>query len=672
MASRHRWVSRVVRLTDEERLESQYLRRTLATAVGVPEFWDWRTRPTFDAVARLVADFGTWITSVAGLVPVPNARGFAIDFTRSATRGNALGYDAVAGDYRRTWRRHLQYDAVGRFVSRLPARRTTGTSPRVLDLACGPGMYVKAFHHLGLRCVGTDISSGMLLEARRELAAELREAEPPLLLRMDNAAPALAKGAFDGVWFSAGLVHTPRPVAASTLANVRELLVDGGVLYLSAQVGAGLTVRHEGRVFVYYTEPELLALFRDAGFDVLERWDGITERGSVGDNRRKTWQHYLLAPVRRPAAPTGARPNPRSLAAVGERGLVAHLKSRLPQAHGRLVLAAGDDAAALAVPHGSLVVATVDPCPQPVLSLIEGPDRWVDGWYAMAISLSDLAAMGATPSGALLAVEMPPDSMMADLDRFYDGALAAAEAFDCPVIGGNVKDAERFSCVSVGLGYAAPDRLLRRDSAAPGDAVLVLGTMGLFWAAVFQSLQAVQLDRPDKERLRRAMRQPVPRLREGRVLADKGFSRCAIDSSDGVTACLHEIAVASGVDLHLDFTGVPVDPVVARVAEAVGIDVRKLLLAWGDWQLVCTVAPDIVGEVREAMARLGCPTHEVGWVGPGGGAVWVHESERTAPLNYVASERFSPRSYFTHGIEKYAAILREEPLTLSTEGGRGA
>jgi thiamine-monophosphate kinase len=666
MASRERWEARVARLTDEDQLESQYLRRALASALGRDDRWDWQKYPTMDAVGRLVTDFGDWLAQADGLVYIPDDSGPRIDFARSVARSNNSGYDAISESYVTTWRRHIQHDAVARFVSRLPV--DVDCPPRVLDLACGPGNYIKAFHHLGLRCVGTDISAGMLAEAQRELVSELADPDPPVLLRMDNGALAFAPGAFEGIWFSAGLVHMPRAVVRSALIGLREILVEGGVLYLSAQVGQGLTVRHEGRVFVYYTATELQDLLRSCGFDVVDRWDGVTDIGSVGDTRRKVWMHYLLTRAPIVSDQPAGEPLAEFLAGLGERALVTHIKSRLPEPSEMLILAAGDDAAAIATPPGSVLVATIDPLPQPVVSLLDEPDPWVDGWYSMIINLSDLAAMGATPIGALLAIEAPPTYRLADLDRFYDGALAAAHAFACPVIGGNIKDAERFNCVGVGLGYVRPERMLRRDAARPGEAVLVLGTMGVFWAAVLQSLRAIRVERSDWERLREALRRPLPRVREGALLTEKGWSRCAMDSSDGVTACLYEIAGSSGVDVHIDLNEVRADPVVSAVAEASGLDVRKLLLAWGDWQLLATAAPSAVGEIRAAMANLACPVWEIGWIGRGDGRVWLHEPGRTASLNYVASERFSPRSYFTHGIERYAAMLREQPLTVAANG----
>jgi thiamine-monophosphate kinase len=689
MARSSTWGSRVVPLGDEDRLVSQYLRRTLAVATSRGDRWDWRRYPTLDSVRRVSADFQAWLPDVPGLVFVENEDGPRLDFVASVARFNRIGNDAVAERYARTWRRHLQHHAVARFVSRLPA---AGDEQRILDLSCGPGIYAKAFHHLGLRTVATDISPRMLDIARTELTTELAERDGAALICMDSSALGLAPKSFAGVWYSAGLVHVPRVAAKQLLREIRDLLVPDGVLYLSAQTGQDLVVRAEGRVFVYYTEGELLELFRSTGFTVEQVWSAETNRGSVGDTRTKVWKHFVLRRSVAPTSDTEFDHDRGTLSSLGERALIRHIRDRLvpiavpgggvaadveatrPPADGSavddavdrgfLILAAGDDAAAIATPPGSVVVATIDPCPQPVVSLLQGPDPWVDGWYSMVINLSDLAAMGATPVGALLAIEAPPGHALAELDLFYDGALTASHEYGCPIIGGNVKDASRFSCVGVAIGHVPRERMLRRDAARPGEVVLVLGTMGVFWAAVLQALRDVPVSTDGENRLRMALRRPIPRVREGVLLASRGWSRCAMDSSDGITACLYEIAGSSGIDLHADLEALEAEPIVTSVARACDIDVRKLLLAWGDWQLVCTADPRDVGDIRASMAELGCPVWEVGWTTDGAGRVWLHDSDGTRRLNYVASERFSSRSYFTHGIERYADILRDQPLTI--------
>lgn len=665
-ALRDRWESRVVRLPDDRQLESQYLRRLLATQAGTPERWDWRAFPSVGEAAELARDFRKWLVGTNRYAARESPRGVEIDFYSAVHSANVAGNDAIAGSYRRVWENHIQHDALARFVRHL--RPGPDGDVRVLDAACGPAIYLKAMHHLGLRVVGNDISWGMLEEAGQVLVHELAASRRPALVMADTKVLPFRAGSFSGIWYSAGMVHVPRLAAFDTLHGFYQLLQDDGLLYMSFQPGQGVVLRREGRSFYYYSENEVLSLAARCGFALVDKWDDAIERGSMGDNRRKVWKHLVL---RKQSAPPAHVPvaESRTLADLGERELLKHIRGRLPMVLAdEVVLGNGDDCAALRVPPGEVVVTTVDPCPQPVISIVEGPDPWVEGWYTMAINLSDLAAMGARPVGALLSVEAPNDYQLSALDRFYDGVQDAAAAFRCPILGGNVKDSPRFSCVGVALGSVPAARMLLRSAARPGQSVVVLGNMGIFWAGVLDLIEPIGLGSTDRAVLRDAMRRPWPRVREGELLSTTGWSRCAMDSSDGLISCFYEMA-GSGrdIDIHVDLSPVQPDRLVTRVAAAHGIDARKLQLSWGDWQLVCTVERDIVGELSAALSEMGCPIWTVGWVTEGQGRVWMHDEMGTGTLNYVASERFTSQSYFTHGIEQYIEILRNEPLVLQAK-----
>lgn len=663
-ALRDHWECRVARLPDDRQLESQHLRRLLAAQAGVPERWDWRVFPAMQEAADLARDFRKWIVASDRYAARESSAGAEVDFYASARAANIAGNDTVAGAYRRVWEYQIQHDALARFVRYL--RPGPHDDIRVLDAACGPATYLKAMHHLGLRVVGNDISPGMLKEAEQVLFHELADSRrsPALVIADSKNLPFLA-GSFSGIWYSAGLVHMPRVVAFETLKGFNHLLHDEGLLYLSFQAGKNVMVRHEGRSFYYYSENEVLDLAARCGFAVVNKWSSTSDRGSMGGNRLKAWIHLVLRKQSAPGAHEQVAES-RTLADIGERKLLRHISGRLPTVPSdEVVLSIGDDCAALRTPPGHAIVATVDPCPQPVISILEGPDPWVEGWYTMAINLSDLAAMGARPVGALLSVEAPNDYPLTALDRFYDGVQEAAKAFRCPILGGNVKDSSRFGCVGVALGSVPTGRMLLRSAARPGQAVLVLGNMGAFWAGVLDLTEHVELSDADRAILREAMRRPWPRVREGELLSATGWSRCAMDSSDGLISCFYEIAGAGrDIDLHVDLSPAKPEGVVARVATAHGIDVRKLQLSWGDWQLVCTAEQAAVKDISAAMSEMGCPMRVVGWVTAGQGRVWMHDESGTGILNYVASERFTSQSYFTHGIEQYIEILRSEPLVL--------
>lgn len=669
-AQKEKWEGRIVILEGGTELESQYLRRLLASHVGQPYLWDWETYSQKDLVDDVIKTFHDWLPFSNKYVITQDDDGvFRIDFLKSIVRSNQVGNDYVSKKFFGTWYGLEQYGAFGRFLRWLPNKNSQ--RPCVLDAGCGIGNYLKAMYHLSIKCVGIDISDEMLKIAQEilQMESQMRESNqpipPPKLIKMNAFEPEFEEQSFDGIWYSAVFVHVPKVQAPRTLASLRRILKDDGVLYLSAQLGSGCVVRWEGRVFFYYTEEELQRLFRGTGFKVIEEWNDITERGSLKDTRKKFWKHYILKKQSESVLTLHSKQSHvHLLSDLGERGILEHIKGMLPlNNREHVVLGVGDDCAAVRPVPDELIVITTDPCPQPVISLLGENDRWYDGWFSMIISLSDIGSMGARPLGILLAVEAEEDMAIQELDRFYAGVLEASITYDCPVLGGNIKDAHRFSCVGMALGSVHPERMLRRDTARNGEWVVVLGDMGRFWAGVIHRLESIPLDSKDSNTLLENLRRPRPRIREGRTLSDSGLARCAIDSSDGLVACFYEIARAGDrIDVHIDLSEIKPDPIVKKIADVAEIDVRKLMLSWGDWEIVCTVADNNLGDLQEVMRKLGCPVSIVGFIAHGNGDVWFHDQTGTGRLTYIASERFTRQSYFSHGLNSYLNVMREEPL----------
>jgi thiamine-monophosphate kinase len=665
-AAREYQVGKVAIVEEELQVPRQYLRRLLAARLGIESVWDWALVPQMDLVQKAIEAFHKWLpaTEKYELEQVDDGV-VKLDFLKSVEKSNRVGNNDVANDFHRTWAGREQYGAVGRFLSQFPDNLQH--RPRILDVGCGPGHYLKALHSLGLECVGIDISEKMVDIARQVNGANTAQQDIhhnstplPTVQTMSVFELDFDAASFDGIWYSAVLVHVPRGQAADNLARLEQILKKDGVLYVSAQLGTGSQVRREGRVFFYYTEDELKLLFDQAGFQIVQQWGGETHIGSKGDTRKKAWIHFLLKKKRE-----------QRLSDLGERGLLERIENLVPRTDKEhILLGIGDDCASIKPLKDEAIVLTIDPCPQPVISILEGEDRWYDGWFSMIINISDLASMGAKPLGILLALEAENDMLVTELDRFYEGILDASREFDCPVIGGNVKDATRFSCVGAAIGSVHPDRMLRRDRAKPGELVVVLGEMGRFWAGVIHKLESIPLTAEESLILMQNLQRPRPRIAEGRALAEHSLSRCAMDSSDGLVSCFYEIARASsGVDIYLDLADTEPDPLVSKVAELAHLDVRKLMLSWGNWELVTTVTVEKLARLSELMANLGCPVSVVGTVEQGSGKVWLRNEYSLEQLNYLASERFTKRSYFSHGLDRYLQSMRREPLVVKSQKG---
>lgn len=349
---------------------------------------------------------------------------------------------------------------------------------------------------------------------------------------------------------------------------------------------------------------------------------------------------------------------------LGEARIVKELIiPKFPSVEGHIV-GIGDDCAVIPVPSSDYALAmTIDPCPTPVVCLIEPPDLYHYGWLTILINVSDLAAMGAKPMGIQISTVMPEDMAVTDYERFLDGLADASREWICPVIGGNIKDGPEFTATGSALGAVKVNCVMRRQGTKPGDRVCVIGEMGLFWAAVLTRLVPdTHLDTSHQGFLDNALYRPVARILEGVALAESQLATACMDSSDGVIGCLRELASLNQVDIILNDTSLRPHSAVQQVSTLAGIDARKLMLSWGNWELVCTVSPENYEKAKVLIESLGTPFADIGEACKGTGKVLIEQESRLGLLANFASERFCATSFFTHGLNSYVDLLRNTPL----------
>ncbi len=300
---------------------------------------------------------------------------------------------------------------------------------------------------------------------------------------------------------------------------------------------------------------------------------------------------------------------------LGEFGLIDVLAGIAPSGgpQHRVLIGIGDDAAAWQCDE-TTVLATTDAMVEGV-HFTTGTPWWELGWKALAVNLSDIAAMGGVPRYALLNLSLPMDTEVEDVARLYRGMARLADEQLVAVVGGNVTAAPVLMITATVLGQALDEGLLRRSAAAPGDCVAVTGFLG----AAAAGLRMMRGDlRPPGEAadlLRRAHLQPQPRVAEGQVLV-RGGVRTAIDISDGLVADLSHICTASGVGACLRVEDVPVHP---QVRAALGREAMDLALSGGeDYELIFTAPGPVVEEVRGALGGI-CPVTVIGEITKGAG-----------------------------------------------------
>ncbi len=305
---------------------------------------------------------------------------------------------------------------------------------------------------------------------------------------------------------------------------------------------------------------------------------------------------------------------------MDEFGLIRRFFAELAPDGPGVVLGVGDDAALLRPPPGRELVMTLD-------TLVAGrhflPD--VDpgalGHKALAVNLSDLAAMGAEPAWALLSLTLPEAD--ADwLEGFAAGLGALARRHGVALVGGDTCSGP----LAVGLqltGFAEPGRALRRDGGRPGDRVFVTGTLGD--AAL--ALAETEAGRTPPEPLRERLDRPRPRLAEGRALA--GIASACIDLSDGLAADLERLCAASGCGARVELERIPLSPPARRLVEG-GYGWRPVVGGGDDYELCFTVPPERLGRLEAAGVACTC----IGELVDGAGVTFLDAAG--APLPPVA------------------------------------
>jgi thiamine-monophosphate kinase len=260
----------------------------------------------------------------------------------------------------------------------------------------------------------------------------------------------------------------------------------------------------------------------------------------------------------------------------------------------RIVLGIGDDAAAWQPSRSHLSVVTTDALVDGVHFLGASMDPRKIGHRAMAANLSDIAAMGARPVVATVALGVPADASEAWILACYRGMADLAAAFEATIVGGDIVRAPALMLSLTVVGEVSRPRLKRRDGGRPGDVLALTGPLGASRAGLELVRGApgtpAGVDVALADAALAAFETPSPRMREGRFLAASAHVRAMMDSSDGLSTDLGRLAAASGCGATV--VDVPVHPAASAVARAVGAEPRAYALRGGeDFELIVAVAP---------------------------------------------------------------------------------
>jgi thiamine-monophosphate kinase len=322
--------------------------------------------------------------------------------------------------------------------------------------------------------------------------------------------------------------------------------------------------------------------------------------------------------------------------------LIETIRSRCAITRADVHLGIGDDAALLNVPAGQALAACTDTLVAGVHFPLTTTARDL-GWKALAVNLSDLAAMGATPAWALLALTLP-EAERDFVAGFAEGFAELAAQHHVALVGGDTTRGPLSVTVTV-HGFVPSQRALLRDGAAAGDLVFVTGTLGDAAAGLrcldprdARAHALFHAPGDTREFLLARLHRPTPRIAAGQAL--RGVASACIDVSDGLLADLGHVARGSDVGIEVDLEALPASSALLALFDA---EARLPLQAAGgdDYELAFTAPAARERDLSRDLARIGCGATRIGRVVAGEGVRLLDAARQPVALRRRGWEHFA-------------------------------
>jgi thiamine-monophosphate kinase len=295
---------------------------------------------------------------------------------------------------------------------------------------------------------------------------------------------------------------------------------------------------------------------------------------------------------------------------LGERKIIEIIIEKLEKMPG-MIIPFGDDASAVEIGGGNVAVIKTDMLVGKV-DVPPGMTPWQAARKAVIMNVSDLAAKGAKPIAVLVSLGLPSDYKTTNIEQIGLGLNAGAREYGAYVIGGDTSEASDLIISCMMFGVARKKELILRSGAKPGDILAVTNWFGKTAAGLKIILEGLRVPEQLEKELTQSVFMPKARLNEGISLANSQTATAAIDSSDGLALCLHELSKRSNVGFVLDT--VPIAPEVKQFAELFQLDPNELALYGGEeYELVVTIKPGKWQKARAAVKKAGGELIKIGY-----------------------------------------------------------
>jgi thiamine-monophosphate kinase len=301
---------------------------------------------------------------------------------------------------------------------------------------------------------------------------------------------------------------------------------------------------------------------------------------------------------------------------MGEFPLIDRISSLLVARDEEVICGIGDDAAVLVLDGERALLVTVDALVEGVHFTLRTHTPYQLGYKAMAVNVSDIAAMGGEPKYAFVSLSIRSDLSVRFVEEMYAGMEDMARESGISIVGGDTTESRGELFISVALiGECLKEEVVYRSGARPGDAILLTGPVGDSAAGLFilSGSNPGGLSGEEIEYLKLRHLMPRPRLCAARRIASLKLAHAMIDVSDGVSSEINHICRMSGVGAEIYAERVPISEPTRKLASAHGISPLRFALDGGeDYELLLTASEEVVGRIGSELAGLGLQVSVIG------------------------------------------------------------
>jgi len=293
---------------------------------------------------------------------------------------------------------------------------------------------------------------------------------------------------------------------------------------------------------------------------------------------------------------------------IGEFGLINRISKDTIINPKNILLGIGDDCAAYHASTDKIVLATCDMLVENIHFTLSTCSPRQLGRKAVAVNISDIAAMGGIPCQALLSLGIASSTSVEFIDQLADGMKEEAKLFEANIIGGDTVRSSLGLVINITLiGEVEPDLIVKRSTAKPGDLIMVTGELGGSAAGLILLLEEKKYSSVPlniAEEVKSVHLSPVPRIKEGRIIARERLANSMIDISDGLASDLTRICEASAVGAKVYASKIPILSAAKEVGGLIKRSPLDLALYGGeDYELLFTVSPQKADNIIKSLKK---------------------------------------------------------------------